>query len=203
MPQAANDNSEQPTASDRVIEVRPSPDELNRILHRRFPGMGPAYGRQLDAAANATFNADMTKWLGLDNRWHSTEENYRQPKGKRRQAKANRQLTTDLDETSTKPVRSVSGEFPQIDPAAARDGWYFSEDVACRWREYAPAVAKGALEIVGKVVPATGGGRLMQFGAVEDAMIRAIDAKRFMARVANDNEQDYHRRNRPRLRRAA
>lgn len=197
----ANDNNEQPIASDRVIEMRPSPDELNRILHRRFPGMGPAYGRQLDAAAKATFNADMTKWLGLDNRWHSTEENYRQPKGKRRQAKSNAKLTSHLDEAATKPVRSVSGEFPQIDPAAVRDGWYFSEDVACRWREYAPAVAKDALEIVGKVVPATGGGRLMQFGAVEDAMIRAIDAKRALA--ANNNEPYHHRRNRPRLRRAA
>ena len=189
-PTPANDNDERPVAADRVIEVRPSPPELNRILHRRFPGTGPAYGRQLDAAAKATFNADMTKWLGLDGRWHSTAENYRQPKGRRRQAKANAKLVSFSDEAeaATQP---------------ARDGWYFSEDVACRWREYAPAVAKNALELVGKVVPATSGSRLLQFGAVEDAMIRAIDAKRFMARVANDNEQGRHRRNRPRKRRAA
>ena len=190
MPQAANDNDEQPIASDRVIEVRPSPDELNRILHRRFPGMGPAYGRQLDAAAKATFNADMTKWLGLDGRWHSTQENYRQPKGKRRQAKVNDVPAHHLDEAEARKQ-------------PMRDGWYFSEDVACRWRQYAPAVAKDALEIVGKVVPATGVGRLLQFGAIEDAMIRAIDAKRFMARVANDNEPYHHRRNRPRSRQAA
>jgi hypothetical protein len=186
----ANDNVEQPIAADRVIEARPGPDELNRILHRRFPGMGPAYGGQLDAAVKATFNADFTKWLGLDNRWHSTEEKYRQRKGKRRQSKANAKLASHRDEAeaATKPVR---------------DGWMFTEAVACRWREYAPAVAEGALDIVGKVVPTTSGSRLMQFGAVEDAMIRAIDAKRFMARVANDNEPSCHRRNRPRLRRAA
>lgn len=205
MPKAANDNDEQPIAADRVIEVRPSPDELNRILHRRFPGMGPAYGAQLDAAARATFNADHSKWLGLDGRWHSTEENFRQSKGKRRQAKANatRVSHLDEDEASTKPIQSASADFPQIDPSAQRDGWYFAEGVACRWREYAPAVAEDALHLVGKVVPATGGGRLMQFGAVEDAMIRAIDAKRFMARAANDNEPYHHRRNRPRLRQAA
>lgn len=181
-----NDN----LGADRVIEVRPSPDELNRILHRRFPGMGPAYGAQLDAAARATFNADHSKWLGLDGRWHSTAESYRQPKGKRRQQKANAKLASLLDEAEARNQ-------------PMRDGWYFSETVACRWREYAPAVAKDALEIVGKVVPATGGGQLMQFGAVEDAMIRAIDAKRLMTRYANDNEPIHYRRNRPRSRQAA
>jgi hypothetical protein len=186
----ANDNAEQPIAADRVIEVRPSPDELNTILHRRFPGMGPAYGRQLDEAAKSTFNADFTKWLGLDGRWHSTQENYRQPKGKRRQPKENAKLASHLEEA-------------EAATQTVRDGWMFTEAVACRWREYAPGVAKDALELVGKVIPATSGIRLLQFGAVEDAMIRKIDAKRFMARVANDNEPIHHRRNRPRLRRAA
>ncbi|MET4804605.1 hypothetical protein [Bradyrhizobium sp. LB11.1] len=79
----ANDN-DQPIAADRIVEMRPRPDELNRILHRRFPGYGPAYGAQLDAAARATFNADMSQWLGLDGRWHPCGEYYRQPKGKRR-----------------------------------------------------------------------------------------------------------------------
>lgn len=183
----ANDN-DQPIAADRVIEVRPGPEELNRILHLRFPGMGPAYGDQLDAAARETFNADHSKWLGLDGRWHSTAENYRQAKGKRRQSKANAKRASHLDEVeaATQPTR---------------DGWYFSETVACRWREYAAAVAEDALIIVGKVVPATSGIRLMQFGAVEDAMIRKIDAKRALA--ANDNALSFHRRNRPRLRRAA
>lgn len=187
MPNHDNDNN-QPIASDRVLEARPRPDELNRILHQRFPGMGPAYGRQLDEAAKATFNPDHSKWLGLDGRWHSTEEKYRQPKGKRRQAKANAKLKShpsEDDAAATEPVR---------------DGWMFTEDVACRWREYAPAVAEDALEIVGKVVPATSGSRLMQFGAVEDAIIRAIDAKRVLA--ANDNGPSHHRRNRPRRRAA-
>lgn len=182
----ANDN-DQPISADRVIEVRPRPDELNRILHLRFPGYGPAYGAQLDAAARKTFNADLTKWFGLDGRWHPAGELYRQPKGKRRQPKANHTLAHDLEEAkaATEPVR---------------DGWMFTEAVACRWCEYAPAVAEGALDIVGKVVPATSGSRLMQFGAVEDAMIRAIDAKRALA--ANDNVPVCHHRNRPRRRAA-
>lgn len=181
-----NDN-DQLLAADRIIEIRPRPDELNRILHRRFPGYGPAHGSQLAAAAQKTFNADHSKWLGLDGRWHPTGEQYRQHKGRRRQAKANVKSTLHLDEfeAATNPVR---------------DGWYFSETVACRWRKYAPAVAQDALELVGKTVPAVGG-RLMQFGAVEDAMIRAIDAKRLLA--ANDNVAPSHRRNRPRLRQAA
>lgn len=187
MPKHDNDNGEQPVAADRVLEARPRPDELNRILHQRFPGMGPAHGRQLDEAAKATFNADFTKWLGLDGRWHSTEEKYRQPKGKRRQPKANAKLASHLAEA-------------EAGPKPVCDGWAFTEDVACRWREYAPAIAEDALDIVGKVVPATSGSRLMQFGAVEDAMIRAIDAKRALA--ANDNEPISHRRNRPRRRAA-
>lgn len=34
----ANDNT--PLAADRVMEIRPSPQELNRLLHRRFHVMG-------------------------------------------------------------------------------------------------------------------------------------------------------------------
>ncbi|WP_247447388.1 hypothetical protein [Bradyrhizobium sp. 197] len=183
----ANDN-DQPIAADRIIETRPRPDELNRILHLRFPGYGPAYGVQLDEAARKTFNADHSKWLGLDGRWHPCGEQYRQPRGKRRQPKANDALAHHFEssEAATQPVR---------------DGWIFTEAVACRWREYAPAVAEGALDIVGKVVPATSGSRLMQFGAVEDAIIRAIDAKRLLA--ANDNVPTEIRRNRPSLRQAA
>lgn len=175
-------------AADCVTETRPSPTELNRILHRRFPGYGPAYGAQLDAAARKTFSPDMSKWLGLDGRWHPCGEHYRQPKGKRR----TKQAVTPIGVTSqtNQPLR---------------DGWYFSETVACRWREYAPGVAKDALEIVGRVMPATSGIRLVQFGAVEDMMIRRIDAKRALAAhdAANDNVPGSHRRNRPRLRLAA
>ncbi|WP_445222126.1 hypothetical protein ACKWRH_20850 [Bradyrhizobium sp. Pa8] len=182
----ANDNT--PPAADRVIEMRPRPDELNRILHRRFVGYGPAYGAQLDAAARKTFNADMTQWLGLDGRWHPCGEQYRQSKGKRRQPKANVTPALHLDEpeATTKPVR---------------DGWYFSETAAARWCEYAPGVAEGAEFLAGRTIPATSGSRLMQFGAVEDAMIRAIDAKRLLA--ANDNVLTEARRNRPRRRQAA
>ena len=182
MNKPANDN--EPLGADAVIEQRPSPDELNRLLHRRFPGMGPAYGRQLDEAARKTFNHDFTQWLGLDGRWHQCGEQYRQPKGRRRQAKAT----------------AMSAEA-EADTQPLRDGWMFTEAVACRWREYAPAVASGAEFLAGRTEPATSGSRLMQFGAEEDRMIRAIDAKRLLA--ANDNVPvETHRRNRPRRRAA-
>ncbi|MCP1915686.1 hypothetical protein J2R96_008166 [Bradyrhizobium elkanii] len=142
----ANDN--QPLSTDSIIELRPSPEELNRILHRRFPGMGPAYGRQLDEAARATFNADMTQWLGLDNRWHSTAEKYRQAKGSRRQAK----------------------ERKPVPPAVLSD----EQDVGARYRRYAATVADGAEFLAGRSVPAVGG-RLLQIGEVEDALITLID----------------------------
>jgi len=112
MPTQANDN--RPLSTDTVIEQRPSPEELNRILHRRFPGMGPAHGVQLDEAARKTFNADFSKWLGLDGRWHPCGEYYRQPRGSRRLAKPG---TTAA---SSEPVR---------------DGWLFTDTVACRWQD--------------------------------------------------------------------
>ncbi|MHC1949864.1 hypothetical protein IF803_36700 [Bradyrhizobium sp. UFLA06-06] len=141
----ANDN--QPLGTDSVIELRPSPDELNRILHQRFPGYGPAYGRQLDEAARATFNADMSKWLGLDNRWHPCGEQYRQAKGSRR-----------------KPAPK------QTRPVVLAD----EQDVGARYRRYSPGVAEGAEFLVGRTVPAVGG-RLLQIGEVEDATIASID----------------------------
>ncbi|MCK1445872.1 hypothetical protein IVB34_22110 [Bradyrhizobium sp. 2] len=143
----ANDNT--PLGADAVIEQRPSPDELNRILHRRFPGMGPAYGRQLDEAARKTFNADFSKWLGLDNRWHPCGEKYRQPKGSRRLAKP------------SKPVRPVLLEHDQ--------------DVGAPWSRWSPAVAEGAEFLAGRTVPAVGG-RLLQIGAEEDKLIAMLDA---------------------------
>jgi hypothetical protein len=179
--QHANDN-DQPIAADHVTEVRPRPGELDRILHRRFPGMGPAHGWQLDAAARATFNADMSKWFGLDGRWHSTAEQYRQSKGKRRTKQA---------ATPNKPGKPARPEL--LD---------WQQDVGAPYSRWSHAVAEGAEFLAGRTAPATSGIRLMQFGAVEDAMIRAIDAKRFLTQVANDNEPDI-RRNRPRRRKIA
>ncbi|SDC02601.1 hypothetical protein SAMN05216337_100156 [Bradyrhizobium brasilense] len=174
----ANDN-DQPIAADRVIEVRPRPGELNTILHQRFAGYGPAHGKQLDEAARRTFNADFTQWLGLDGRWHPCGEHYRQPKGKRRTKQAG------TPRKPAKPSRPVLLEH--------------DHDVGAPWSRWSPAVAEGAEFLAGSTVPATSGSRLMQFGAVEDAMIRAIDAKRALA--ANDNVPS-HRRNRPRQRAA-
>lgn len=166
----ANDNS--PLGADTVLELRPSPDELNRILHRRFPGMGPAYGAQLDEAARKTFNADHSKWLGLDGRWHSTAENYRQSKGSRRPLKP------------SKPARPV---------LLFRD-----QDVGAPYHLYASTVAEGAEFMAGKTTPSLGG-RQIRFDAAEDAMIALIDAQRAPAIAANDNEPvGRRRRSRPR-----
>ncbi|MGF6433471.1 hypothetical protein [Bradyrhizobium elkanii] len=178
----ANDND--PISADRVIELRPRPGELNIILHRRFPGMGPAWGSQLDAAARKTFNADFTQWLGLDGRWHPCGEHYRQPKGKRRTKKAAAPNQPNQPAVPTKPVLLER-----------------QQDVGAPWSRWSPAVAEGADFMAGSTVPATSGSRLIQFGAVEDAMIRAIDAKRLLA--ANDNKpMEGRRRNRPRRRAA-
>jgi hypothetical protein len=161
----ANDNTQ--LSADSVIEQRPSPKELNRILHRRFPGMGPAYGAQLDAAARKTFSADFSKWLGLDGRWHSTAEKYRQSKGARRQVRA------------SKPAEPVL--------------LYQDQDVGALYRVYAPTVAQGAEFLAGRTAPAVGG-RQIRFDAVEDAMIALIDAQRASPFAANNNEPAGRRR---------
>lgn len=111
--------------------------------------MGPAFGKQLDEAARNTFNADMSKWLGLDNRWHSTAEQYRQPKGSRRLAKPGN------------PARPVLVEHDQ--------------DVGAPWSRWSTAVAEGAEFLAGRTVPAVGG-RLLQIGAEEDRLIAMLDA---------------------------
>lgn len=161
-----NDN-DQPIAADRVVEMRPRPDELNRLLHRRFVGMGPAYGAQLDEAARKTFNADHSKWLGLDGRWHPCGEQYRQPKGSRRPAKP------------SKPARPVL--------------LYRDQDVGAPYHLYAPTVAEGAEFLAGHTTPSVGG-RQIRFDAAEDAMIALIDAQRAPPIAANDNEPNGRRR---------
>lgn len=162
----ANDNNISP-AADRVMEIRPSPQELNRLLHRRFSGMGPAYGAQLDEAARKTFNSDFSKWLGLDGRWHPCGEQYRQPKGSRRLVKPGQ------------PAR----------PALL----YRDQDVGAPYHLYASAVAEGAEFLAGHTTPSVGG-RQMRFDAAEDAMIALIDAQRGPPIAANDNEPAGRRR---------
>ncbi|MFK4507210.1 hypothetical protein [Bradyrhizobium daqingense] len=160
----ANDNT---PAADRVIEVRPSPLELNRLLHRRFTGMGPAHGWQLDEAARKTFNADFSKWLGSDGRWHPCGVRYRQQKGSRRLVKT----------------------FKLARPALL----YRDQDVGAPYHLYASTVAESAEFLGGKTTPAVGG-RQIRFGAVEDAMIALIDAQRGPPIAANDNEVSGRRR---------
>jgi hypothetical protein len=175
--------------ADTVIEQRPSPEELNRILHRRFPGMGPAYGAQLDAAARATFNADLSKWLGLDGRWHSTAEKYRQGKGSRRQAKATRANINarhlDLPATGAFSERSQYRE-------RGSEGEDYRRQRAMRWVEIMPlwSATPGPVEcldpgcavdagFMGRVVhgnaSAARAGCYGDPGAVENATITLID----------------------------
>jgi len=184
-----HDNDNQPLGTDTVIEQRPSPDELNRILHRRFPGMGPAYGAQLDEAARKTFNADLSKWLGLDGRWHSTAEKYRQSKGGRRQAKARRS-----DSNSRHLAVPATGRFPEHSRYVERgsQGEDFRRHRAAYWVKSMPLWAPTTGPVVRlEACCATGAGFMGQRvhgsasasragcygvpGAVEDAMIALID----------------------------
>ncbi|WP_244487192.1 hypothetical protein [Afipia sp. Root123D2] len=182
-----NDNDQ--LGADTVIELRPSPEELNRILHRRFPGMGPAYGAQLDEAARMTFNADHSKWLGLDGRWHSTAEKYRQSKGSRRQTKATRANVNarhlDLPATGVFPERSQFRE-------CGSEGEDYRRQRAMHWVEIMPlwTATPGPVErldtgcaadvgFMGRAVHGNAAaGRAGCYGdpsAVENAMIALID----------------------------
>ncbi|PDT68571.1 hypothetical protein CO683_15290 [Bradyrhizobium ottawaense] len=160
-------NNNQQLGADAVIEMRPSPAELNRLLHRRFAGMGPAYGAQLDEAARKTYNSDFSKWLGLDGRWHLCGEQYRQPKGSRRLVKRSKLARPAL--------------------------LYRDQDVGAPYHLYETVLAEGAEFLGGKTTPSIGG-RQIRFDAVEDGMIALIDARRAPPIAANDDEVSGRRR---------
>lgn len=101
---------------DRVVELRPSPDEMVRLAAKdaisASEGYGPITPQDLDAPMRARLRFDtkgqITEWRGSDNRWHDTAELFRQPKGKRRKSEAERQD----DNARHLSIRGSSG-FPE------------------------------------------------------------------------------------------
>ena len=99
----ANDNEVGNTQIDRIVEIRPSPDEIVRHAAkdaiRARDGYGPITPQELDAPMRARLRLDaraqITQWLGGDNRWHDTAELFRQPKGKRRKTDEERQADNE------------------------------------------------------------------------------------------------------------
>ena len=78
--------------TDRVTEIRPSPDELIRLAAKDAitarAGYGPITPRELEEAVsrNTRRNArgHITDWKGSDGKWRPFAELFRQPKGARR-----------------------------------------------------------------------------------------------------------------------
>jgi hypothetical protein len=101
---------------DRVVELRPSPDEMVRLAAKDAIGARDGYGpitpQDLDAPMRARLRFDskgaITEWRGSDNRWHDTAELFRQPKGKRRKSEQERQE----DSARHLSIRG-SGAFPE------------------------------------------------------------------------------------------
>ncbi|WP_157158540.1 hypothetical protein [Bradyrhizobium sp. WSM1253] len=98
----ANDNSPSGTQVDRVIEIRPSPDEMVRLAVkdaiRARDGYGPITAAELDATMRARLRikrGQITAWLGSDGRWHDAAELFRQEKGRRRKMDEDRQADNE------------------------------------------------------------------------------------------------------------
>lgn len=85
--------------ADRVIEIRPSPDEMVQLAAKDAISARDAYGPITAAALEAPMRARLrfdangviTEWRGSDERWHAATELFRQPKGKRRKSEQERQ----------------------------------------------------------------------------------------------------------------
>ncbi|WP_271595674.1 MULTISPECIES: hypothetical protein [unclassified Bradyrhizobium] len=113
---AANDNEVGSTQVDRIVQIRPSPDEIVRIAVKGAIGIRGGYGpitpAELDAAARSYIkveNGRVVKWRGSDNRWHEAAELFRQAKGGRRISDEERQA----DNQWHLSIRG-SGGFPML-----------------------------------------------------------------------------------------
>jgi hypothetical protein len=101
---------------DRVVELRPSPDEMVRLAAKDAisarAGYGPITAAELDVPMRARLRLDskgvITEWRGSDERWHDTAELFRQAKGKRRKSEAERR-----DDNQRHLAIRGSGGFPE------------------------------------------------------------------------------------------
>ncbi|WP_247521261.1 hypothetical protein [Bradyrhizobium sp. 190] len=136
----ANDNEVGNTQIDRIVEIRPSPDEMVRLAAkdaiRAHDGYGPIAPQELNAPMRARLRLDargqITQWLGGDNRWHETAELFRQPKGKRRKTDEERQA----DNERHLAIRG-SGGFPAASTYRERggEGQDYRRNRAARWAQ--------------------------------------------------------------------
>jgi hypothetical protein len=132
----ANDNEVGGTQVDRIVEIRPSPDEMVRLAAkdaiRARDGYGPIIAAELDAPMRARLRIDsrgqITAWLGSDGRWHDTAELFRQPKGKRRKTDEERQA--DNDRHLSLPA---TGAFPEVERGS--EGQDYRRNRAARWAQ--------------------------------------------------------------------
>jgi hypothetical protein len=136
----ANDNQPSGTQIDRIVEIRPSPDEMVRltvkdaIKARR--GYGPITAAELDVPMRARLRTDhrghITHWLGGDNRWHDTAELFRQPKGKRRKTDEEREA-----DNQRHLAISGSGGFPAASTYRERgsEGEDYRRNRAAYWAQ--------------------------------------------------------------------
>lgn len=136
----ANDNEVGSTQVDRIVEIRPSPDEMVCLAARDAikarGGYGPITAAELDAPMRARLRVDskgvITQWLGGDNRWHDTAELFRQPKGKRRKTDEERRA----DNERHLAIRG-SGGFPAASTYRERDseGEDYRRNRAAYWAQ--------------------------------------------------------------------
>jgi hypothetical protein len=121
----ANDNEIGDTQIDRIVEIRPRPDEMVRLAARDAIKARVVYGpitpQEMDAPMRARLRTDhrghIAQWLGGDNRWHDTAELFRQPKGKRRRTDEERQV--DNERHLSIPA---TGKFPERSSYVERGG---------------------------------------------------------------------------------
>ncbi|AEI03017.1 hypothetical protein OCA5_c18810 [Afipia carboxidovorans OM5] len=101
--------------ADRVVEIRPSPDEMVTVAARNAIaariGVGPITPAELAAASERNIRRDgvvISEWRGSDGRWRPTAELFRQPKGSRRKSEQERH-----DDNARHLSIRGSGGFPE------------------------------------------------------------------------------------------
>jgi hypothetical protein len=139
----ANDNEVVSIQVDRIVEIRPSPDEMVRLAAkdaiRARDGYGPITAAELDVPMRARLRIDrrgqITAWLGSDGRWHDTAELFRQPKGKRRKTDEERQA-----DNARHLSIPATGAFPERSGYVVHgsEGQVYRRNRAARWRRHYP-----------------------------------------------------------------
>ncbi|RZN21120.1 hypothetical protein [Bradyrhizobium sp. Leo121] len=126
--------------ADRVVELRPSPDELMMIAARDAiearTTIGPITRAEHTAAVKRNVRCDskgvITEWRASNGRWMPVAELFRQPKGKRRKSESERQ-----DDNERHLAIPATGAFPARSGYVERnsEGEDYRRQRAARWAE--------------------------------------------------------------------